>query len=330
MKKKFLIVGVGSIGKRHLMNFKKFSNEIYVIDKRVDRIKEAYKKYNISGHFYNLEKALNFTKFDACIICTPPSSHLNISLQCVKKNVPIFLEKPLGMNCKGWKKVSDICKKKKLVNYVAYCHRFINYTNMFFELINNKKKIGKIYSINLNWCSYLPDWHPYEKYTSFYMAKKKQGGGSLLDSHGIDLIRYFFGKINKVYGKLYNLSELKINSDDSFFGIFEIKNNIIVQLKFELYSRIKDISLTVNSSKGTFIWDRVNHKIIIKEKNKKSKFKKFKHSDLMMMYKKQTKFFLNLLKKNKNHFNTIDDAIETQKIIDMCFLSNKKNKMISV
>ena len=41
---------------------------------------------------------------------------------------------------------------------------------------------------------YLPDWHPWEDYRTFYMAKKSQGGGSILDqSHIIDLSHYLLG-----------------------------------------------------------------------------------------------------------------------------------------
>ncbi len=331
MKRKLLVIGIGSIGKRHISNFKKYFKEIYILDNRPDRLKEACSLFNITGHFQSLNKALSFTNYDTCLICTPPSSHLGIALKCVQKGIPIFIEKPLGMSCKGWKQVSDICKRKKLVNYVAYCHRFINYTNDFLKILKNKKKIGKIYSINLNWCSYLPNWHPHEKYTNFYMAKKEQGGGALLDdSHGIDLIRYFFGEVKKVSARIYNLSELKLTSDDSFYGFFEMKNNAVVQIKFELFSRINDISITVHSSNGTFIWDRVNHQIVMKEKNKKIKIKRYKLNNLMNMYTDQTKFYFNLLKKNKKHFNTIEDALNTQKIIDKCFLSSKKRRIVNV
>ena len=143
MRKKLLVVGIGSIGKRHISNFNKYFKEIYILDKRSDRLREAGSLFNITGYFQSLNKALSFTKYDACLICTPPSSHLSIALKCVQKGIPIFIEKPLGMNCKGWKQVSEICKRKKLVNYVAYCHRFVNYTNDFLKILNNKKKLAK-------------------------------------------------------------------------------------------------------------------------------------------------------------------------------------------
>ena len=79
-----------------------------------------------------------------------------------------------------------------------------------------------------------------------------------------------------------------------------MKNNTVAQIKFELFSRINDISITVHTSNGTFIWDRVKHQIVIKEKSKKVKVKRYKLNNLMNMYTDQTKFYVNLLKKTKS------------------------------
>ena len=81
----------------------------------------------------------------------------------------LFIEKPLGMHAKGWKKLHNICKQKKLIAYIGYCHRLIPYTIKLKELIDNKI-IGKIIHANLRWGSYLPDWHPWESYKNYYMC----------------------------------------------------------------------------------------------------------------------------------------------------------------
>ena len=62
------------------------------------------------------------------------------------------------------------------------------------------------------------------------MSQKKLGGGALLDdSHGIDLIRYLFGDVKSVFGKVCNLSNLKMSSDDSIHGLMNLKNKIFNQ-----------------------------------------------------------------------------------------------------
>ena len=332
MKKKILIVGLGSIGKRHLKNFFKFTPNIDICDIRTDRLSEVKNFFNIKNCFRNLNEAFESSKYDAILICTPPSSHLNIAEQAIKNNCALFIEKPLGISVTGWKDVSKICEKKKLINYVAYCHRFIPYTNFLKKIIKNKI-IGKIFSGHLRWASYLPNWHPYEDYRDFYMSKKNLGGGALLDdSHGIDLIRYLLGDIKSVFGQVCNLSDLEMTSDDSIHGVMNLENKVLINISFELYETRPEISLKLTGSKGSIKWDRVKNLIEIYSKNqKKIKTYAFDLNNLMSMYTLQTKYFFNLLEgKIKNNMNNIKYAIDTQKVIDAFFKSNKLKKIIKI
>ena len=216
---------------------------------------------------------------------------------------------------------------------MAYCHRFIPYTQRLEKLVNKDKIIGKIFCGHLRWSSYLPYWHPHEDYRDFYMSKKTLGGGALLDdSHGIDLIRFLFGNIKSVFGKVKNLSNLDMSSDDSVHGILNLKNKILINMSFELYETLPEISLKLVGSNGSLKWDRVENKIsIYNKKNKKLKVLKFDLKNCMSMYPKQAKYFIELLnRKKKNNMNNISYALNTQKTIDAFFKSSNLNKLIHV
>ena len=79
----------------------------------------------------------------------PPHLHLDVAKKAANKNINLFIEKPLGLNSKGWNEIAEICKKKNLINYVAYCHRHINYTKNFtvfsMDLTNDYIKINSDY-----------------------------------------------------------------------------------------------------------------------------------------------------------------------------------------
>ena len=126
-------------------------------------------------------------------------------------------------------------KQNNIKAYVAYCYRYIPSVNKLKKIINNKE-IGKILSYRLIISSYLPDWHPWEDYRSYYMAKKEQGGGAIYDeSHGIDLVRWLFDDIKTVYAEVGNISELEISADDVSILITNhyngIKDFILIFLK---------------------------------------------------------------------------------------------------
>ena len=86
----------------------------------------------------NYKDAIKQQNYDAIFICTPPHKHLEIAFYAAKNRIHIFLEKPLGMNTKGWDKVIKLCLKYKLINYVAYCHRHINYIKLAKKLLKKR------------------------------------------------------------------------------------------------------------------------------------------------------------------------------------------------
>jgi len=329
-KKKFLIIGTGSIGRRHIGLFSKFY-DIDIVDTNPSRLKLANKLFKISNSFLDYKKAIQNNSYIAIAICTPPHMHLKIAKLAVKFNNNLFIEKPLGMNSKGWKEVSRLCKNKKLVNYVAYCHRFVDYFQKARQLIA-KNKIGKVHHANMRWGSYLPDWHPWEKYYNFYMAKKNQGGGALLDeSHGIDLIRFFLGEVEEVSAFVDKVSSLKINSDDLAMLNLKLKGNKYVHVNFDLLARYPRNNFEIIGSKGTIVVDRVDHTLRIFDINqKKWKVYQYKKENMLSMYDKQASYFVKCLKSKKSTFIDINDALKTQNVIDASFLSSKLRKNIKI
>ena len=331
MLQSLLIIGTGSIGKRHIENFQKYFKIIDIAETRADRINDVKKKFNIRMSYFDFRDALKSHNYNAVVIATPPNSHFQIVKECEKKNISVFIEKPLGMDVKGWSNLAKKFKKKRLVSYVGFCHRHINFTKKVKKILNSKI-LGKICGVNARWGSYLPDWHPWEDYKSFYMAKKNQGGGALYDEcHGIDLIRFFFGEVLATSAFVGNTSKLKISSDDSAFLNLKMKKGFFVQINFDLYSRFPRISFEIVCSKGTIIWDRVDCSIrIFNSHKKKWKIIRYNKKDLMDMYSIQAKFFYDLLKKRKKTNLDIIDGLRTQKIINASFLSNKTGRTIKI
>ena len=326
---KILIVGLGSIGRRHTDNFSKHCKNIDIVDINPERIDQAKKEYNIHRAFTNYEEALEKNIYDFVAITTPPHLHLPIAKLSAQKNSHLFIEKPVGMNVDGWDEVAKLCEKNNLISYVAYCHRHINYSNRLKELIDSGI-FGRIIHANMRWGSYLPDWHPWEDYRTFYMAKKEQGGGALLDeSHGIDLARYILGDIKEVFAVVDTISDLEMTSDDVAFLTLKAESGVLIQINFDLVARAPRCNFEIVGTDGTIIWDRTNSRIeYYTSESEEWVVEDFKTEDTLQMYPNQAKYFIDCIKNNQKPNLDLYDGLKTQKVIDGAFQSSLTGKII--
>ena len=218
MKKKVLIIGYGSIGRRHANLLRK--------------IKKIGKIYILSNqNFTNFVKVKNFNHAkkvnpDYILICSRTSEHYSHLLAIEKnfKNKVILIEKPLFEKSKKLK-----IKKNKV--FVGYNLRFNPVINYIKKYIKNKE----ILSIKAICQSHLPSWRKNINYQESNSARKKYGGGALLElSHEIDYIQWILsGNLNLNFASLRRISNLKIDTEDdvSIFGKIR-KTDIFINLNF--------------------------------------------------------------------------------------------------
>ena len=133
--KNILIVGLGSIGRRHLSHFVNYFDIVDVVDINENRLKQEMKYSNVKNAYLNYQDALNENSYDVVAITTPPHMHLPIAQMAVARGSNLFIEKPIGLYINGWAEVSNLCVKNSLKAYVAYCHLHIKYTKRLKEII---------------------------------------------------------------------------------------------------------------------------------------------------------------------------------------------------
>jgi len=329
--KNILVIGLGSIGRRHAKVFRNLGHEIFGVDNREDRILQAKEEIDIKSTSSNIDEIIEKYKLDAALICTPPNSHTEIALKLAKNKINIFVEKPLANNESKLDELSNLCEINDVVFYTAYCYRFIPSLQKVKKLLS-EDVIGKIFSLRLQISSYLPDWHPWEDYRNFYMAHADQGGGALLDeSHGIDLLRWLFGEIQSLSAYVGKVSNLEINSDDLAVLNLKFKSGIIGEAHFDLLGRSPRIGLELIGEEGTLIWDRIEPKIsIYSSKENKWTTEEFDKSDFVTSYDLQAKHFLDCLDKKVKPITSLQDGVNTLKVLTAAFKSSEEKRFIDI
>ena len=310
---KILIVGYGSIGKRHLENFLQFKNtEVTVYTKRDDLQSLKKKGINISN---SLTKCLKENP-DVGVITNETNLHIPIAIKLATKGLDLFLEKPLSNSLKDIERLHTVVKKKKLITQMGCNLRFHPCIRKIKSLID-EQRIGRIISAQVQSCSYLPDYHPWEDYRKGYAARKDLGGGVILTQiHEIDYLYWFFQEVENVISISGKLSDLDVTAEDYVSSLLKFKNKIIGELHIDYFQRPNFRSCKLRGTKGEIYWNSNNNCVDIYNMNKKKWETKLevKNYEMKFSYIEQLKHFLECIKHRKETINDLEQGVTTLKI----------------
>ena len=316
-----LILGLGSIGQRHLRNLRSLDKKIKFFSLRRKYSTPFLNNKNQikKGDLESLYKIKNFKNFkeikniDVAFICTPSKFHVSEAIKLLKKDINLFIEKPLGSSLKNISELKKIIKKKhNLKTMMGFQLKFNPIILKLKKLISNNT-IGKIYSVHIHHGEHIDDFHPYEKYNISYAARKELGGGVVLTQiHEIDYLIFLFKKhkikvLNKFSSKISNLN---INVEDNSVAYLKLedkkKKKILCSLHLNYFERPKKREITLIGENGKITCDLNKCEINIFKINRLKKIKfKFNKNDI---FKKQIKYFLNCIK-NKRRIDKDYDVI---------------------
>jgi len=248
---KMLVVGCGSIGRRHLKNFKSLGIENFVLcDTNEENLKAASEGLSNPVLTTDFKDALVHGP-DMAVVCTPSSMHLEMARDLVRAGVHVLIEKPLSDTLEGVSELEKLVDEKGVVAMMAMCYR---HHPVFREVkaALAAGAVGKIYHVNYFGGHYLPDWHPKADYRVEYAARKVLGGGVILTSiHGLDNIRWLFGEVDETHAFVDRVSNLEMDVEDIATAIFRLKNGVLVNWQTDFLQRANQHRMVVAGSTGT-------------------------------------------------------------------------------
>ena len=330
--KNVCVVGLGSIGRRHSRLLAECGLEKLVgVDLRQDRRDQATNEIAFDLVTDNFTEVLETHHIDTVFITLPTAFHTNVAKEAAKKGCNLFIEKPLAASVDGLEEVRTIIKEKQLQSYIAYCYRFAPSVQRLKSIVD-KGMIGKIYSARLHISTFLPDWHPWEDYRDFYMAKIEQGGGARLDeSHGIDLLRWLFGEVESVFSFVETVSDLEISSDDLTVMNLKFESGLFAEAHFDLLGRSPRIGLELIGSDGTLLWDRIAGQISIFEaKSGEWECEDFGSGDFVKSYENQMAYVVDSFGGEHVPMCDFDDGLKTMYVLEAALQSSKSGELVKV
>lgn len=263
MIERILIVGLGSIGKRHLKLARELRPDADIQVLRHQKSKEVPEF--ASGCLFHLEDALDFCP-QIAIIANPASMHLDVAKPLAAKGVHLLIEKPLAASSEGVQSFLNTCAESKVVLMVGYNLRFLPSLQEFQRLLH-KDRIGKILSVRCEAGQNLLAWRPDTDYRKTVSAQSKLGGGVLLElSHEIDYLRWIFGEISWVKASCSTQSNLEIDVEDTVHAILGFKTgNLQGTLNMDFIRHDTMRTCTAIGERGTLRWDALAGEVIFFE-----------------------------------------------------------------
>ncbi len=256
-----LVVGGGSIGKRHLRNLLASGRSAAVVETREDRRAEIAARHPAAGIFSSLDEALVADRVETGFVCVPTASHVPAALALARAGAHVFMEKPVSHTLDGIPELLEALEGRGLVGVTGFCMRFFEPLRKARALIE-AGAIGRVVTARSFTGVYLPDWHPYEDYRSFYMAKKEQGGGVLLDEcHAFDWMQWLCGPIERVCSVVATLSDLEVTTDDVCETIVRFRGGAVGSIHLDMVDRSARSEVEIIGTRSTLLVDLEGHTV---------------------------------------------------------------------
>jgi predicted dehydrogenase len=254
---KFLIAGLGSIGRRHFRNLIALGEKDIVL---LRTRKATLPDDELAGYPVetDIHEALKKHKPEAVIVANPTSLHLEVAIPAAEAGCAILLEKPISDSLDRLALLQQATQKGGSQILVGFQFRYHPTLNKARELIQSNA-IGKVLTVHAHWGEYVPQWHPWEDYRQSYAARADLGGGVIRTlTHPLDYLRYLLGEIDSLWSFDGHISQLELDVEDVAEIGLKFANGAIGGVHLNYVQRPPVHRFEIVGTQGTLRWDNAD------------------------------------------------------------------------
>lgn len=250
-----VLVGLGSIGKRHLANIRTVEPNADIVvlrhSKNGDGVPEGANRV-----VYSIDDAVAH-KPEVAFICGPTAMHADVGVALADAGAHLFVEKPFTADVAGGQTLVNAVRRAGRSVVVGYNLRFLpSLRALRNEMLSGS--IGRAMTLRAEVGQYLPDWRPGADYRTTNSARAEFGGGVELElSHEIDYVRWLLGEIKSVTATLERLSDLEIEVDDTAELLLRFASGSVASVHMDMAQRSTTRTCRIVGTNGTLTWDGI-------------------------------------------------------------------------
>ncbi|HEX7008731.1 MAG TPA: Gfo/Idh/MocA family oxidoreductase [Phycisphaeraceae bacterium] len=209
-----LIVGVGSIGERHLRCFlstqRTHVSLCEVNESLRDRVAQ---RYGIAQTYADIDQVPP-DACDAAVICAPAPMHVPLATQLAGRRVHLLIEKPLSTTLDGLEDLKQLIQQKGLVAAVAYNLR-AHPVLADVKRVLDEGRFGRPLQIVCVSGQHFPTYRP--AYRQIYYKDRKTGGGAIQDAltHMLNAGEWLVGPIDRLLADAAHLKLEGVTVEDT-------------------------------------------------------------------------------------------------------------------
>jgi UDP-N-acetyl-2-amino-2-deoxyglucuronate dehydrogenase len=226
------IIGCGKGAHLHAQALKNLPASIFtaVYSRSINKAEAFAKQYGVRA-CSNIEEMVADAGVEAVIICTPHPAHAETAVKAAKAGMHVLVEKPLAASLEDCDTIIKAAKDYG-VKLGTICQRRFYPPSIRIKQALDTGKIGRPILGTVN----MLGWREKAYYQSdpWRGSWKGEGGGVLVNQapHQLDLLQWYMGPVESVFGYWSNLNHPYIEVEDTAVAVIKFKNgglgNVVV------------------------------------------------------------------------------------------------------
>lgn len=326
----YLVVGSGSIARRHIANIKALFSQVTVGCVSASGRELSLEEVGADIVYASIEEALSAEPMLA-IIASPAPLHVDQAATFLRTGIPVLIEKPLSDSLESFARAGEVLLANSTKIEVAYNLRFMP-SAIRLKALLDEQILGRIHSVSIEVGQYLPDWRPATDYRESVSARKELGGGVLLElSHELDYLTWLFGTFNSVYCVASNSGTLDVDVEDSAHAILSREDGLVASVHLDFLQRVPTRICKIIGGSGTLVWNLLQNSILLGTANNSEDIifsdPNYNRND---MYLEEISHFVKVAVGERMPQVSIYQALDTLRLIEALRHSSVTRKIVDI
>lgn len=234
------LIGLGSMGKNHYRILKSLGSRVEIVGLcdvvQTDGYEEPF--------FTDVETMLDTVQPDAAIIVVPTFLHKQVALQCIERDVHIFIEKPAASTIDDAVIIQKAVEEKGLKSCVGHVERF----NPVVQALKKELEGKEIYTMSLT------------RVGPFPPRIADVGVLTDLSVHDIDLMRFITDR-NILERNIFKSRKIHNHHEDNAVLSFELEDAIVAEILTNWLTPFKKRTIEVACQDAYFEADLITQNL---------------------------------------------------------------------